>query len=112
MDSGFVGLLHAFGRVLWLDCSPRGREGAFSVWFSWARAVGACAGFGLATAIPGDIGKTFGVSFCTGVVGMIIVIFGNVSSLRGAEEAGHVKSEDSSQMHGFDDDYSKESVGV
>ncbi|XP_057810101.1 uncharacterized protein LOC131024609 [Salvia miltiorrhiza] len=111
-----AGLLHAFGRVLWLDCSPRGREGEFSVWFSWARAVGACAGFGLATAIPGDIGKVFGVSFCTGVVGMIIVIFGNISSLRGAEEAGHVgkSNENSSQMRGFDDDndYSKESVLV
>ncbi|XP_047975213.1 uncharacterized protein LOC125217733 [Salvia hispanica] len=105
-----AGLMHAFGRVLWLDCSPRGREGAFSVWYSWARVVGACAGFGLATAMPGDIGKAFGVSFCTGVVGMIVVIFGNISSLGGAEEAGHVvKSENSLEMDGFEDD-SKESI--
>ncbi|KAL1556894.1 hypothetical protein AAHA92_12454 [Salvia divinorum] len=93
-----AGLMHAFGRALWLDCSPRGREGAFSVWYSWARVVGACAGFGLATAVPGDIGKAFGVAFCAGVVGMIVVIFGNISSLGGAEEAGHVvKSEDDSK---------------
>lgn len=72
----------------------------FSVWFSWARAVGACAGFGLATAMPGNIGKVFGVSFCSGIVGMMIVIFGNISSLRGAEEAGHVvRSESASPMH-------------
>lgn len=101
--------------MLWLDCAPSGKEGALSVWFSWARAIGACAGFGLATAIPGNIGKTFGVSFCGGIIGMIVVIFGNVSSLRGAEEAGHVSKSDgnniSSSIHGFDDD-SKESIDV
>ncbi|KAH6759843.1 hypothetical protein C2S51_016792 [Perilla frutescens var. frutescens] len=102
------GLLHAFGRVLWLDCSPKGREGAFSVWFSWARAVGACAGFGLATAMPGAIGKTFGASFCAGIGGMMVVIFGNVSSLRGAEEAGHIiMSENGSPMHDDLDDHFK-----
>lgn len=97
-------MLHAFGRVLWLDCSPAGKEGAFSVWFSWARAVGACAGFALATAMPGNIGKTFGASFCAGIVGMIILIFGNISSFRGAEAAGHiVKSEKGSPMPVLDD---------
>ncbi|KAK6137233.1 hypothetical protein DH2020_029022 [Rehmannia glutinosa] len=106
-----TGLLHAFGRVLWLDCSPAGKEGAFSVWFSWARALGACAGFALATAIPGNVGRAFGVSFCAGIVGMVVLIFGNISSLRGAKAAGHViKSENASPVHGLDDDYSKGSV--
>ncbi|KAL2236755.1 uncharacterized protein LOC105172840 [Sesamum indicum] len=106
-----TGLLHAFGRVLWLDCSPAGKEGAFSVWFSWARALGACAGFALATAMPGDVGKAFGVSFCAGLVGMIVLIFGNISSFRGAKAAGHViKSENNSPVHGWDDDHVKGSV--
>ncbi|KAK6158462.1 hypothetical protein DH2020_005776 [Rehmannia glutinosa] len=106
-----TGLLHAFGRVLWLDCSPAGKEGAFSVWFSWARALGACAGFALATAIPGNVGRAFGVSFCAGIVGMVVLIFGNISSLRGAKAAGHViKSENASPVHGLDDDFSKGSV--
>ncbi|KAL0329890.1 UNVERIFIED_CONTAM: hypothetical protein Sradi_4975700 [Sesamum radiatum] len=106
-----TGLLHAFGRVLWLDCSPAGKEGAFSVWFSWARALGACAGFALATAMPGDVGKAFGVSFCAGLVGMIVLIFGNISSFRGAKAAGHViKSEKNSPVHGLDDDHVKGSV--
>ncbi|XP_073301787.1 uncharacterized protein [Primulina huaijiensis] len=108
-----AGLLHAFGRVLWLDCSPVGKEGAFSVWFSWARALGACAGFALATVLPGNIGKTFGVSFCAGIIGMIIVIFGNISSFRGAKAAGHViRSENSSPLHQHEDcsDYTKGSA--
>ncbi|KAL3635786.1 hypothetical protein CASFOL_020333 [Castilleja foliolosa] len=95
-----TGLLHAFGRVLWLDCSPAGKEGAFSVWFSWARALGSCAGFALATGTPGNVGRAFGVSFCAGIVGMVVLIFGNVSSLRGAKAAGHViKSEKASPLH-------------
>ncbi|KAK4389149.1 hypothetical protein Sango_2251900 [Sesamum angolense] len=106
-----TGLLHASRRVLWLDCSPAGKEGAFSVWFSWARALGACAGFALATAMPGDVGKAFGVSFCAGLVGMIVLIFGNISSFRGAKAAGHViKSEKNSPVHGLDDDHVKGSV--
>ncbi|XP_073135625.1 uncharacterized protein [Henckelia pumila] len=108
-----AGLLHAFGRVLWLDCSPVGKEGAFSVWFSWARALGACAGFALATGMPGNVGKTFGVSFCAGIIGMIIVIFGNISSLRGAKAAGHViRSENASPLHKHEDgsDYTKGSA--
>ncbi|KAL3844439.1 hypothetical protein ACJIZ3_001842 [Penstemon smallii] len=81
-------------------------EGAFSVWFSWARAIGACAGFALSTAMPGNVGKTFGVSFCAGIVGMIVLIFGNISSFRGAKAAGHViKSEKSSPvLQGIDED--------
>lgn len=100
-----AGLLHAFGRVLWLDCSPAGKEGAFSVWFSWARALGTCAGFALATAIPGNIGKTFGVAFWGGIVGMIVLIFGNISSFSGAKAAGHViRSEPGSPVKELYDD--------
>lgn len=94
-----TGLLHAFGRVLWLECSPAGKEGAFSVWFSWVRALGTCAGFALATALPGNIGKAFGTAFCAGIVGMLILIFGNISSFGGAKAAGHViKSEKASPV--------------
>ncbi|XP_051137784.1 uncharacterized protein LOC127256000 [Andrographis paniculata] len=89
-----TGLLHAYGRVLWVDCSPAGKEGAFSMWFSWARAVGACAGFAVATSIPGNVGRAFGAAFCGGVVGMVVLIFGNVSSFRGAKAAGHVSKSD------------------
>ncbi|KAL9177388.1 hypothetical protein ABFS82_01G055200 [Erythranthe guttata] len=96
-----TGLLHAYGRVLWLDCSPAGKEGAFSVWFSWARALGACSGFAVATSIPGNIGKAFGVSFWAGIIGIIILIFGNISSFKGAKEAGNViGSEKGSPVYG------------
>ncbi|KAH6760894.1 hypothetical protein C2S52_008436 [Perilla frutescens var. hirtella] len=106
-----TGLLHAFGRVLWLDCSPAGKEGAFSVWFSWVRALGACAGFAVATSLPGNVGRAFGASFCVGIVGMVVLIFGNISSFRGARAAGHVtKSEKNSPVRQFDDDHSKSSV--
>lgn len=106
-----TGLLHAFGRVLWLDCSPAGKEGAFSVWFSWARALGACAGFAVSTALPGNAGRAFAVSFCAGLIGMIVLIFGNISSFRGAKAAGHVvKSEKSSPVHESSEDNLKSSV--
>ncbi|XP_042033829.1 uncharacterized protein LOC121780323 [Salvia splendens] len=106
-----TGFLHAFGRVLWLDCSPAGKEGAFSVWFSWARALGACAGFAVATSIPGNVGRAFGASFCAGLVGMVILIFGNISSFKGAKAAGHViKSGKNSPAPEFVADRSKTTV--
>uniref|UniRef100_A0A3Q7IMG8 Major facilitator superfamily (MFS) profile domain-containing protein n=1 Tax=Solanum lycopersicum TaxID=4081 RepID=A0A3Q7IMG8_SOLLC len=86
-----TGILHAFGRVLWLDCSPSGKEGAFSVWFSWIRALGACAGFALASTSPQNIEMSFGVAFCAAILGKIILIFGNISNFGGAKAAGHVK---------------------
>ncbi|KAK9275246.1 hypothetical protein L1049_022508 [Liquidambar formosana] len=91
LQSTSVGLLHAFGRVLLLDCSPPGKEGAFSVWFSWVRAVGTCAGFAIASTIPGKIGSSLGIAFCTSVFGIVILIFGNVSNMGGAIDAGHVR---------------------
>ncbi|XP_060178481.1 uncharacterized protein LOC132608735 [Lycium barbarum] len=91
VQSSATGLLHAFGRVLWLDCSPAGKEGAFSVWFSWMRALGTCAGFALASAFPGNISKSFGIAFCAAILGKIILIFGNISNFAGAKAAGHVR---------------------
>ncbi|CAN4076347.1 unnamed protein product [Withania somnifera] len=100
-----TGLLHAFGRVLWLDCSPSGKEGAFSVWFSWVRALGACAGFALASSSPQKIEMSFGVAFCGAILGKIILIFGNISNFGGAKAAGHVKdnSERGSPVHATTD---------
>nr|XP_009789483.1 PREDICTED: uncharacterized protein LOC104237098 [Nicotiana sylvestris] len=86
-----TGLLHVFGRVLWLDCSPSGKEGAFSVWFSWVRALGTCAGFALASSYPLNIKMSFGVAFCAAILGKIILVFGNISNFGGAKAAGHVK---------------------
>nr|GMC52119.1 putative major facilitator superfamily domain-containing protein [Ipomoea batatas] len=91
IQSTGTGFLHAFGRVLLLDCAPAGKEGAFSVWFSWVRALGSCAGYALASAFPGNISKSFGTAFCAACLGMIILIFGNISSFGGAKAAGNVR---------------------
>lgn len=73
--------------------------------------MGACAGFTVATSIPGNVGRAFGASFCVGVVGMVVLIFGNISSVRGAKAAGHViKSGKNSPAHEFDDHHSKTPV--
>ncbi|KAM1282478.1 hypothetical protein ACFX2I_022918 [Malus domestica] len=91
VQSTSAGLLHAFGRVLLMDCSPPGKEGAFSTWHSWIKALGTCAGFALATAVPGNLFTSFGLSFLTTVCGVVILIFGNVSDYGGAKAAGHVR---------------------
>ncbi|CAA2976296.1 major facilitator superfamily domain-containing [Olea europaea subsp. europaea] len=105
VQSTASGLLHAFGRLLWLECSPAGKEGTFSVWFSWVRGLGTCAGFALATAAPGNIGRSFGVAFWAGITGMVILIFANITSLEAAKAAGLVMedSEKASQAYGWDD---------
>lgn len=91
LQGGAVGLLHAFGQVLVTDCSPRGKEGAFSAWYAWLRAAGACIGFTVAVAFPGNVGTTFGLSFLSIVLGALVLVFGNTSHWRGAVSAGHVK---------------------
>ncbi|CAK9153269.1 unnamed protein product [Ilex paraguariensis] len=106
VQSTATGLSHAFGRVLLLDCSPAGKEGAFSAWFSWVRAVGTCVGFAVAS--PGSTGyinRSFGVAFCTAIVGILVLIFGNISNFGGALAAGHVRenSEMGSPARGLDD---------
>ncbi|GAA0174250.1 hypothetical protein Leryth_010517 [Lithospermum erythrorhizon] len=95
IQSTGTGLLHAFSRVLLLDCSPAGKEGAFSVWFSWVRSVGACAGFAFASAYPANNTKTFALAFCAAVAGMISLVFGNISNSGGAKAAGHIKEQHS-----------------
>ncbi|KAJ9703143.1 hypothetical protein PVL29_004776 [Vitis rotundifolia] len=104
LQSTAAGLLHTFGRVLLLDCSPYGKEGAFSVWYSWVREIGTCVGFAVATAIPGKIGKSLGTAFIMSVVAILVLIFGNISSFGGAEAAGHLREESvkGSPVHGLD----------
>lgn len=86
-------MLHAFGRVLLLDCSPPGREGSFSIWFVWVKAIGTCAGFAVASAFPGNVGGSFGIAFLSVIAGVVILIFGNISNLGGAVAAGQVREE-------------------
>ncbi|KAK3037650.1 hypothetical protein RJ639_030427 [Escallonia herrerae] len=104
VQSTATGVLHAFGRVLLLDCSPAGKEGIFSAWFSWVRAIGTCAGFAVASAGPANISRSFGVAFCTAIVGIVVLIFGNISNFGGAVAAGHLRdrSEKNSPVHGLD----------
>ncbi|PQP95274.1 hypothetical protein Pyn_23388 [Prunus yedoensis var. nudiflora] len=105
VQSTSAGLLHAFGRVLLMDCSPPGKEGAFSAWFSWTKALGTCAGFAVASAIPGNVSTSFGLSFITAVCGVLVLIFGNISDSGGAKAAGHVRhdsEEGGSPVQGLD----------
>ncbi|KAJ0110857.1 hypothetical protein Patl1_03622 [Pistacia atlantica] len=104
IQSTSTGLLHAFGRVLLLDCSPGGKEGAFSIWLSWVKAIGTCAGFAVASAVPGDIHTCFKVTFCTAVIGNLVLIFGNISDFGGAKAAGLLRedSERGSPVSGLD----------
>ncbi|KAJ8650554.1 hypothetical protein MRB53_003577 [Persea americana] len=98
-------VLHAFGRVLMLDCSPPGREGSFSIWFVWVKAIGTCAGFTVASAYAGNVGRSFGIAFLSIVAGVVLMIFGNISNLGGAVAAGHVTeaaSEKGSPAQGWD----------
>ncbi|KAJ9135009.1 hypothetical protein P3X46_032233 [Hevea brasiliensis] len=94
LQSTSVGLLHAFGRVLLIDCSPSGKEGAFSAWFSWCKALGTCAGFAVASAIPGNVSTSFGIAFLTAISGVILLNYGNISDFRGAIAAGHMSDEE------------------
>lgn len=111
IQSTGTGLLHAFGRVLVLGYAPYGKEGAFSVWYAWMRGVGLCLGFTVASVVPGRIKTSFGAAFCASLVGIVVLLFGNVSDV-GSVEAGHVVEESSERgSHGPNLD-SKESVSV
>lgn len=72
------GVLHAFGRVLVLECAPKGKEGVFSVWYGWIRAAGLCLGFTVASVVPGQIKTSFGAAFVAALVGTVVLLFGNV----------------------------------
>lgn len=92
-QSTSAGILHAFGRVLLLDCSPYGEEGAFSTWFVLIKVLGTGLGFTIAAVAPGNIGVSFGVAFFASVAAMVVLIFGNVSDLDGAVAAGNVEED-------------------
>lgn len=108
-QSTSTGILHAFGRVLLLDCSPYGKEGAFSTWFMLMKVLGTGLGFTIASVSPGNIGVSFGVAFFTSIAAMGGLIFGNVSDFDGAVGAGHVVDRDAADggyspaiLHGVD----------
>ncbi|XP_015963213.1 uncharacterized protein LOC107487133 [Arachis duranensis] len=93
IQSTAAGILHAFGRVLVLDCAPSGKEGAFSIWYAWMRAAGLCVGFTVGSVAPGHIRTSFGAAFCTAIVAIVVLLFGNISDIGGAAAAGHVKDD-------------------
>ncbi|CAM8891266.1 unnamed protein product [Rhodiola kirilowii] len=108
VQSTAVGLLHAFGRSLTLDCAPINKSGVHSMWHSWVKSVGMCAGFAVASSAPGNISRPFGISFWVCVVGIVVLIFGNVSGLDGGLSAGNVDAADEeedelSPVKGLDD---------
>lgn len=88
------GVLHAFTRVLLMDSSPPGKEGAFSTWFMWIKVLGSLVGFAVASANPGNVAVSFGLGFCTAISAVVVLIFGNVSDFGGALAAGHVRDTD------------------
>ncbi|KAJ0559915.1 putative MFS transporter superfamily [Helianthus annuus] len=85
------GVLHAFSRILLMDCAPSGKEGVFAAWFSWIRMFGAFGGFVIGSSGVGNINRAFGAAFAAAVVGIVVLIFSNVSSYGGAVAAGHVR---------------------
>ncbi|XP_076924220.1 uncharacterized protein LOC143586592 [Bidens hawaiensis] len=85
------GVLHAHSRILLMDCAPSGKEGVFAAWFSWVRMLGAFVGFAIGTSGVGNINRSFGAAFVAAVVGIVALIFSNVSSYGGAVAAGHVQ---------------------
>ncbi|KAG8486517.1 hypothetical protein CXB51_020008 [Gossypium anomalum] len=94
LQSTSTGVMHAFARVLLMDCSPAGKEGAFATWFSWVKMAGTCLGFAVASgAAAGNVGTSFGIAFCTAAVAMVISIYGNISDVAGAVAAGLISEE-------------------
>ncbi|PQQ18621.1 hypothetical protein Pyn_03656 [Prunus yedoensis var. nudiflora] len=58
-----------------------------------------------ASAIPGNVSTSFGLSFITAVCGVLVLIFGNISDSGGAKAAGHVRhdsEEGGSPVQGLD----------
>ncbi|XP_009383130.3 uncharacterized protein LOC103970944 [Musa acuminata AAA Group] len=100
LQSTANGVLYAFGRALLMDCSPAGKEGAIAVWFAWARAAGACAGFAVGTTSPGSITAAFAAALLASLVGVFVLIFGNVSHVGAIVAAGHVKEAENGDMEG------------
>lgn len=112
IQSTATGILHAFGRVLVLDCAPAGKEGAFSIWYAWMRAAGLCVGFTVGSVAPGRIRTSFGAAFVTAIIGIVVLLFGNISDVGGAVAARNVSDDSeirSSVVAGLD---SKEAAHV
>lgn len=82
------GLLHTFGRVLMLETAPCGEEGGFSFWYGWVRGVGLFGGFVVGSVVPRSVRTSFGAAFCSGLVGIVVLLFGNVSDFGAAKEDG------------------------
>ncbi|XP_020147246.1 uncharacterized protein [Aegilops tauschii subsp. strangulata] len=85
------GILYSFGRILLLDASPPGKEGAFAIWYAYVRCMGAMIGFAVASAGPGRAGGSFAAAFLGSFLGIIVLIFGNVSNIGALKAAGHLK---------------------
>ena len=85
------GILYSFGRILLLDASPPGKEGAFAIWYAYVRCMGAMIGFAVASAGPGRAGGSFAAAFLGSFLGIIVLIFGNVSNVGALKAAGHLK---------------------
>ncbi|KAG2603794.1 uncharacterized protein LOC120669519 [Panicum virgatum] len=94
------GILYAFGRILLLDASPPGKEGAFAVWYAFVRCIGAMIGFAAASAGPGRAGGSFAAAFLGSFLGIIVLIFGNVSNIGALKAAGHLKGMDDEKRMG------------
>ncbi|VAI68845.1 unnamed protein product [Triticum turgidum subsp. durum] len=93
------GILYSFGRILLLDASPPGKEGAFAIWYAYIRCMGAMIGFAVASAGPGRAGGSFAAAFLGSFLGIIVLIFGNVSNIGALKAAGHLKGmEDDKRM--------------
>lgn len=94
------GILHSFGRILLLDASPPGKEGAFAIWYAYVRCIGAMIGFAVASAGPGRAGGSFAAAFLGCFLGIIVLIFGNVSNIGALKAAGHLKGMDDEKRLG------------
>jgi hypothetical protein len=94
------GILYSFGRILLLDASPPGKEGAFSVWYAFVRCTGAMIGYAAASAGPGRAGGSFAAAFLGSFLGIIVLIFGNVSNIGALKAAGHLKGMDDEKRMG------------
>lgn len=107
------GVLHAHSRILLMDCAPSGKEGVFAAWFSWIRMLGAFVGFAIGSSGVGNVNRSFGTAFVAAVVGIIGLIFSNVSSYGGAVAAGHVRRrrETDSPVRGSNDVVNGEGKG-
>nr|BAD67759.1 unknown protein [Oryza sativa Japonica Group] len=96
------GVLYSFGRILLLDASPPGKEGAFAVWYAFVRCIGAMIGFAAASAGPGRAGGSFAAAFLGSFLGIIVLIFGNVSNIGALKAAGHLKGMEDEKRLGME----------